>query len=184
MKNKFIFKITYCSIMAAMAYVCTFFEIPIVFTITLYGIPLIFIGIMYGPLYGILTGLIAGTLEQLKWGLSLQTFLWLLAPIAWGGLSGLVYMLLKKVIKDDKVYKKIILYTISISFAAIIANISNSFALIIAGYTSTVVENFEMFMTYAIPRLASIPIHVLLYVPVCYLVCEKIKKIKMFNLEW
>ena len=75
MKNNMIFKMVYCSIMAAMAYVCTLFEIPLSFTVTLYGIPLIFVGIMFGPIYGVLTGLIAGFLEQMKYGISLQTFL-------------------------------------------------------------------------------------------------------------
>lgn len=183
MKNKILFKMIYCSIMAAMAYVCTFFEIPLVFTITLYGIPLIFIGIMYGPVYGIVTGLIAGTLEQLKWGLSIQTFLWLLAPIMWGGISGIVYYLLKKVFKDDKTYKKIINYSLSILVAAVLANLVNSLALVLLGYSSEPVTNVSLFFAYAIPRLVSIPIHVLIYVPVCYLICEKMKKIKMFNFE-
>ena len=181
MKNKFIFKIIYCSIMASMAYVCTFFEIPLIFTITLYGIPLIFMGIMYGPIYGIITGLIAGVLEQLKWGLSIQTFLWLLAPIMWGGISGVVFLLFKKIIKDNKVYKKIIIYTVAISIAAVCSNIINSLALVLLGYTSEPVSNFKMFLTYAIPRLVSIPIHVAIYVPVCYLVCEKMKKTKIYN---
>ena len=69
--------------MAAMAFVCTFFEIPLFgFNITLYGIPLIFVGIVCGPVYGLLTGLIAGVLEQLKWGISIQTILWLIVKFA------------------------------------------------------------------------------------------------------
>lgn len=180
MNNKFLIKLIYCSVMGAMAYVCTFFEIPIIFTITLYGIPLIFVGVMCGPAYGALTGLIAGTLEQLKWGISLQTFLWLLAPITWGGLSGLLYIFLKKIFKDNKVYKKIIIYTVSILVSAIFANVFNSLALVLLGYTSSPVTNLNMFFAYAIPRMVSIPVHVIIYVPVCYLICEKIKKINIF----
>ena len=74
MKKNLIFKIVYCSIMAAMAFVCTFFEIPLFgFNITLYGIPLIFVGIVCGPVYGLLTGLIAVTPASLTPVLSLAS---------------------------------------------------------------------------------------------------------------
>lgn len=182
MRKNIIFKIVYCSIMAAMAYVCTFFEIPIFnLNITLYGIPLIFVGIVCGPVYGLLTGLIAGVLEQLKWGISMQTFLWLIAPIVWGGLSGLLYNLLKKLIKDDKLYKKIIIYSITIIITAIIANLSNTMAMVILGFNSEPITNISLFFAYAIPRLISIPIHIIIYIPICYMVCEKFKKIKFIN---
>ena len=80
MKKNLIFKVVYCSIMAAMSFVCTFFEIPIFnVNVTLYGIPLVFVGVVCGPIYGLLTGFIAGVLEQLKWGLTIQSFLWIIA---------------------------------------------------------------------------------------------------------
>ena len=177
MKKNLIFKIVYCSIMAAMAFVCTFFEIPLFgFNITLYGIPLIFVGIMCGPVYGLLTGLIAGVLEQLKWGISFQTFFWLISPIVWGGLSGLLFNSFKLLFKDNKKYKIIIKYCLSISITAVIANICNTFALVILGYSSSEITNVLLFIGYAIPRLISVPIHVIIYVPICYIVCEKFKK--------
>ena len=89
----------------------------------------------------------------------------------------------KKVFKDDKTYKKIINYSLSILVAAVLANLVNSLALVLLGYSSEPVTNVSLFFAYAIPRLVSIPIHVLIYVPVCYLICEKMKKIKMFNFE-
>lgn len=182
MKKNLIFKIVYCSIMAAMSFVCTFFEIPIFnVNVTLYGIPLIFVGVVCGPVYGVLTGLIAGVLEQLKWGISIQTFFWLIAPIVWGGLSGLLYNLLKIIIKDDKLYKKIITYSVVIIVTAVIANISNTFAMVMLGYSSEPITNISLFFTYAIPRLISIPIHIIIYIPICYMVCEKFKKIKFIN---
>lgn len=181
MKKNIIFKMVYCSIMAAMAYVCTLFEIPLSFTVTLYGIPLIFVGIMFGPIYGVLTGLIAGFLEQMKYGISLQTFLWLLAPITWGGLSGLLYYGLKKLFNDNKTYKKIIIYTISILLCAIFANVFNSFALAILGFSSKPITDLSMFIVYASSRLGSIPIHVVIYVPICFIICESIKKSKIFG---
>lgn len=177
MKKNLIFKIAYCSIMAAMSFVCTFFEIPLFsVNVTLYGIPLVFVGIVCGPVYGLLTGFIAGVLEQLKWGLSIQSFLWIIAPIVWGALSGLIYSGLKKLINDNKVYKKIIIYSIAIIISSIIANISNTMALVLLGFTEPI-NNISLFMAYAIPRLLSVPIHVIIYIPICYIVCEKFKKI-------
>ena len=182
MKKNLIFKIVYCSIMAAMAFVCTFFEIPLFgFNITLYGIPLIFVGIVCGPVYGLLTGLIAGVLEQLKWGISVQTIFWLIAPMVWGGLSGLLYNLFKKIVKDNKLYKKIIIYSIVIIITAIIANVSNTFAMVVLGYSSEPITNISLFLAYAIPRLISVPIHIIIYIPICYMVCDKFKKIKFMN---
>lgn len=182
MKKNLIFKIVYCSIMAAMAFVCTFFEIPLFgFNVTLYGIPLIFVGIVCGPVYGLLTGLIAGVLEQLKWGISVQTIFWLIAPMVWGGLSGLLFKGLKKLFNDNKKYKVIIDYSITIIITAIIANICNTFALVILGYTSSEITNVLLFLGYAIPRLISVPIHVIIYIPICYIVCEKFKKIKLIK---
>jgi len=168
--------------MAAMAYVCTFFELPIFnVNVTLYGIPLIFVGVVCGPMYGLLTGLIAGILEQLKWGISIQTFLWLLAPIAWGALSGLLYRGFKQLLKDDKKYKVIINYSLTIIITAIIANICNTLALVLLGYSSDEITNVLLFIAYAIPRLISVPIHVIIYIPICFVVCEKFKKIKFVN---
>lgn len=181
MKKNLIFKIVYCSIMAAMSFVCTFFEIPIFsVNVTLYGIPLIFVGVVCGPVYGLLTGFIAGFLEQLKWGISLQAFLWIIAPMVWGGLSGLLYKGLKLLFKDNKIYKIIIIYSITIIVTAIIANISNTVALVLLGFTEPI-NNIMLFITYAIPRLLSVPIHVIIYIPICYIVCEKFKKIKFIN---
>ena len=108
MKKSKIFKITFCAVMAAMATILTVFEVNLpVFNVALYGIPLVFTSLTLGPGYGLLTGLVAGAIEQIYKGISLQTFLWIIAPLAWGGLSGLVYFIMKKLFKDDKVYKKI-----------------------------------------------------------------------------
>lgn len=180
MKNNYLVKIIFSSIMAALSFVCTNIEIPLIVNITLYGIPLIFVGVIYGPTYGVLTGLVAGVLEQLKWGLSLQSFLWIIAPIFWGGLSGVIHIFLKKDKFNGK-YIKFIIYLFVIAITALFANISNSFALALLGYSSSKINNLLFFLAYAIPRLVSVPIHVVLYVPVCYLICEKFKKIAFIN---
>ena len=108
MKKQKIFKITFCAVMAAMSLVLTFFEVNLpIFNVAMYGLPLVFVSIMYGPGYGLLTGLVCGAIEQIYKGLSIQTFLWIIAPLAWGGLSGLVYYGFKKVFTDDKAYNRI-----------------------------------------------------------------------------
>ena len=91
-----------------------------------------------------------------------------------------MYLRLKKLFKDNKPYKKIIIYTISIIITSIIANIANTLALVLLAYTYPI-NNIMLFMTYAIPRLLSVPIHVIIYIPICYIVCEKFKKIKFIN---
>lgn len=179
MKKMKIFKITFCAIMAAMATIFNFIEItlPFGFNLTLYGLPLVFVSFTYGPALGLLTGFVCGAIEQIVKGISLQTFLWIIAPLAWGLLSGLVYHGLKKLFNDNKVYKKIIYYTLGILVSITVANLANSAALAVFGHTSDPVSSFGLFMAYAFARMISIPFHVVLYVPLCYILCERMKKI-------
>ena len=115
MKKNKVFKLTFCSIMASLSIVLTFLEVNLpVFNVALYGLPLVLTSILFGPSYGLLAGLIAGSVEQIYNGLSIQSFVWIIAPLAWGGLSGLVYHTLKNVFKDNKEYKKIIYKSITI----------------------------------------------------------------------
>ena len=177
MKHKLIFKLIFCSMMAALSYVFTFFEIPLIFNISLYALPLIFIGILFGPGYGVLAGLVSGMLEQLKYGISLQTILWLLAPMTWGGLSGVLYYILKKWIGVNNFIKRIVIYFIVILISALFANIFNTIANVVFGYTKDPISDLTMFLIYAGGRLVSIPIHVAIYLPICYVVCEAIKNV-------
>lgn len=181
MKKQKIFKITFCAVMAAMSLVLTFFEVNLpIFNVAMYGLPLVFVSIMYGPGYGLLTGLVCGAIEQIYKGLSIQTFLWIIAPLAWGGLSGLVYYGFKKVFNDDKAYKKIIFYAVAVLVSVFVANVSNSLALAVFGYTKDPITSIATFITYAVGRMLSIPLHVIIYVPLCYLVCDRMKKV-MYN---
>ncbi len=96
MKKKTIFQITLSAVMAALSIVLEkFMSVNIVMHLkfTFYGLPLMIIGIMFGPKLGFMTGLVAGIVLQLTspYGLSLTSPFWALAPIAWGGLSGLLY---------------------------------------------------------------------------------------------
>ena len=177
MKKSRIFKITFCSIMAAMSTVLTLLEVNLpVFNVALYGLPLVIVSVVFGPSFGLLTGFIAGSIEQISKGLSLQSLIWIIAPLAWGGLSGLVYHGLKKLFKDDKTYKKIIYYILGVFFAILVANICNSAAMAIFAYTKEPITSLSMFLVYAVSRMASIPLHIVVYVPICFIVCEKLKK--------
>ena len=105
MKKSKVFRIAFCAIMASMSIVLTLCEVNLpVFNVALYGLPLVFVSVLFGPRYGFLTGLIAGSVEQITKGLSIQTFIWIIAPLAWGGLSGLVYHGLKNLFGDNKEY--------------------------------------------------------------------------------
>lgn len=58
--------------------------------VTLYSFPLLLTGLMFGPLVGGIAGFVAGFIIQLLYGLDITTPLWMLAPIAWGLISGLI----------------------------------------------------------------------------------------------
>ena len=61
-----------------------------------------------------------------------------------------------------------------------VANVSNSLALAVFGYSKDPITSIATFITYAVGRMLSIPLHVIIYVPLCYLVCDRMKKV-MYN---
>lgn len=175
MKKTKVFKLTFCAIMASVSIILTLFEVNLpIFNVALYGLPLVLTSILFGPSYGFTAGLVAGLVEQITKGLSIQSFIWILAPLSWGGLSGLVYHGLKKIFNDNKNYKKIIYITISVLIAIFFANLCNSAAMAIFAYTKDPITSVGTFIAYAISRMVSIPIHVIVYVPLCYLSCTKL----------
>lgn len=128
MKNKRVFQISFCAIMAAMAIALNSvasLQITHAIKITFYALPLLVVGIMFGPLMGFTTGLVAGVILQLisPYGISLSSPFWALAPIMWGGISGLTFKLLKKT-------NKWIAVIIAVVLASISANLINTFAMI------------------------------------------------------
>ena len=177
MKKSNVFKLTFCSIMASMSIVLTLLEVNLpIFNVALYGLPLVLTSILFGPSYGFLAGFIAGSVEQITKGLSIQTFIWILAPIFWGGLSGGIYHLLAHIFKDDKKYKKIIYIAVGIFFSILFANLSNSVAMAVFAYTADPVTSFSTFIVYAVGRMGSIPVHVIIYTPICYIVVKNLKQ--------
>ena len=98
--NELILKLVFCAIMASFA-ICldkflSFKTYNLKFT--LYGLPLMFVGIMYGWKAGLFSGAITGIVLQLtsEYGISITSPFWALAPMAWGFFSGLVSDLFKK----------------------------------------------------------------------------------------
>lgn len=128
MRNKHVFQIVFCAIMAAMAIALNSIaslQITQSIKITFYAIPLLVVGVCFGPLMGAMTGLVAGVVLQLisPYGISLSSPFWALAPVFWGWISGLCFKLCKKM----NIYVAI---TIAVIAASVSANIINTFAMI------------------------------------------------------
>ncbi|MGM9858335.1 MAG: folate family ECF transporter S component [Bacilli bacterium] len=85
-------QITVAALLAALSVVLDYLSFRTDSTkLTLYSLPLLISGMIFGPWVGLLTGVVAGFLAQLlSYGLSLTTLLWMLAPMAWGFFSGLI----------------------------------------------------------------------------------------------
>lgn len=95
---------------------------------TLYGFPLLFSGILFGPWIGLLTGLVSGILSQFfTYGISITTPIWILAPIIWGFLSGLFF---HNTFKKKESPKYIILTVI---LTSIIVTLTNTLAMFLDG---------------------------------------------------
>lgn len=128
MKKNRIFNITFCAILAAMAIALdkvTSFQVTPAIKITYYALPLLVVGVLYGPFLGLMTGLVSGTVMQLtsQYGVSLSSPFWALAPVCWGLVSGLVYLPFKK-------KQKWIGIVLAVVFASIAANLVNTFAML------------------------------------------------------
>ena len=157
-RNELLVNIIFCSIMAALAIVLDkFLSFPkgnYFLKFTLYGLPLMFVGIMLGKLYGFLSGLVSGIILQLtsEYGISLMSIFWALAPIAWGFFSGLFSDIFKKELNIGKI-------VLIVGICSISAFLLNTFAMILDSllyddsyYTSSVI------LTQVPSRLASMAI--------------------------
>lgn len=137
--------------------------------ISIYCLPLLFAGLLFGPLIGWLTGLVSSFISQLIFhGLSITTPIWMLAPMAWGFISGLLYYLLFK----EKFSLKSILITIL--FTSILVTLINTLALYLDGLifhypTPYVLAQFGSRMIRSI-------LFCILYIVVIYFTLPRIKK--------
>lgn len=114
--------ITLAASMAALSIILDFISVRTdISKFTIYGLPLLIAGILFGPVVGGLAGIVSGFISQLisPYGLTLTTPLWMLAPIAWGLVSGLLSNIL---IKDKLDIKRVVIIVITTSLSALILN--------------------------------------------------------------
>lgn len=121
-------KISLSSAMAALATILNLLSVRTDTNLySIYALPILITGILYGPLVGGLTGFTTGFIVQIfTYGLTPTTILWLLAPISWGLISGLISMLFKY--KTNK-----IIIAIEVFVSSIIALVLNSVGMILDG---------------------------------------------------
>ena len=180
MRNKRIFEITFCAIMAAMAIALNSvasLQLTQSIKITFYALPLLVVGICFGPLMGLTTGLVAGVVLQLisPYGISLSSPFWALAPICWGLISGLIYKITKKINK----WLAIILAVIA---ASIGANLINTLAMIMDSLL--VKDSWYTLSAIMIDwpgRLLTMVITMVPYIIITGIVCDSLNRIYFIN---
>lgn len=131
MKKNEILNITICSIMAAVSIILEKFvslDLGMGIKLTFYGLPLMIVGIMFGVKLGLLTGIVTGAIIQLTspYGISVTSIFWALAPIVWGTLSAIMYLVFKK--SNNFIVLVCVVLTTSLS-----ATIVNTLAMILEG---------------------------------------------------
>lgn len=96
MKKSLVQKMCIASILSAISIILNILSPEnSTYKITIYGLPLMLCSMLYGPFIGFLAGLVTGFINQLtsKYGLSITSILWMLAPILWGTVSGVILKL-------------------------------------------------------------------------------------------
>ena len=128
-RKQLIFTIALCAIMAGLAIVLDKVSLNLgTLKFTFYALPLLVIGIVNGLGYGLITGAIAGIVLQLTspYGITPSSPFWALAPIAWGGVSGLV----KYIFDKKKIDNLPILVALAVITASVAANLVNTLAFV------------------------------------------------------
>ncbi len=87
-----IHKITLSSVMASLSIILNLISVRTDSSLySIYALPLLLTGMLFGPLCGLFAGFTTGFIVQLvTYGLMPTTILWLLAPMSWGLISGLL----------------------------------------------------------------------------------------------
>ena len=125
MKKNIIKKMALASVMAAFAIVLNLISVRSDTSLyTIYALPLLLAGILYGPLVGFYAGLATGIIVQLfTYGITPTTVLWILAPTAWGLISGFISYLFSYKITKPKVIINIAICTLSVLILNTLAQI-------------------------------------------------------------
>ena len=174
MKKRVILEIAIIGVMAALAIVLEKFSFPkgdSYLKFTLYGLPLMFVGCMFGARVGLITGVVSSFVMQLtsEWGLSVTSPLWMMAPICWGGMSGLVFYLLKR--KNTIPRMLIVSYVTSI-LATLLNTIAQIIDGLIYGGASFAISNV---ITKLPPRLISMAILGVCYALLLFVLINRLK---------
>lgn len=172
MKSKLVLKIVVAGMMAALSFVLNNYVAIDLFEMkfTFYALPLMIVGMFYGPVTGLLSGFVTGLLCQLfsKYGLTITAPLWMLAPMAWGSLSGLIMKLFKN---DYKIWK----VALTVLIVSLIVVGLNSIAMIIDGLV------FEYPTEYVLTKLGIRIITALVtgvfYTALLYVVLNRLKRV-------
>ena len=183
MRKKIILEIAIIGVMAALAIVLEKFSIPrgnSYLKFTFYGLPLLVVGCMYGARVGLLTGLVSSFVMQLtsEWGLSVTTPLWMLAPICWGGVSGLVFFLLKR--------KNTLPNMFIVSFVtSILATILNTVAMVVDGvvYGGDFITVLSNVLVNLPPRLISMVILGVAYALLLWILIKRLSFLSPYESE-
>ena len=119
MKKNLIFKLCFTAVMSGLFVVLDLVSIKLgnQLKITVSGLPIILVALLFGPIYGCVSGLLGAFIGQLlSYGLSATTVLWILPAGIRGLLVGLVFLAFSK--SDKYIY---ILINIIISSLAVTA---------------------------------------------------------------
>lgn len=173
--KKLILEIAIVGVMAALAIVLEKFSFPkgnSYLKFTFYGLPLIIVGCMYGVKVGFLTGLVSSFVMQLtsEYGLSITTPVWMLAPIAWGTVSGFAYYLFKK--------KNTLFYMLMVSLiTSISATVLNTIAMLVDGlaYGGDFITSLSNILANLPPRLVSMIILSVAYALIMVILLNRLK---------
>lgn len=186
LRNQNIYLITLIATMSAMSIVLdkvSSLEVTKSLKITFYAIPLLVTGIIHGPKIGFLTGLISGVVMQLtsKYGITLSSPFWAIAPIFWGLISGLIFKMFR--VKERKFFGKVLIYTLTVIYASIMANLANTFAMFMdsllvndSWYTKT------MILIDWPGRLLTMLVTMIPYIFISFVVCERLKQFLGYKL--
>ena len=163
-------RITIVALITALSFVLDYFSIKIGFTykITLYPIPLILNGMLFGPIYGLCAGFCEGLLVQLLTPdyITPTFLLWMIAPILWGVISSLLY----KLFKNKKPFNIIL----SILITSLLVTITNTLVLYIDGLIMHYATEFTLIVI--LTRLITSLLSSILYMVVMVLILPPLEK--------
>ena len=165
----YLFKLSLTAILTALAIVLNSFlsiKIGEQIKITLYGFPLIILGLFTGPLFGFIGGLTCAIVNDIiGYGISLGTIWWSLAPISWALIPALFRKFYFK--NNIKYYRGLIIVLISAFQAFLFNNLAFFLDLKVFGY-----DYGDLLIMNVIFRLISLLISTALFSILLYFIAK------------